>query len=112
MRTNRSIHSSTWIVRHQRTKHIFHDLTVEGIIVTGNDLLAISENDIFVKRVYQSVFNKDKWKNEMTKGSLTVLKIKLGTYLGESQASDDDPIMGNGLVKEKENTKHIEPIFK
>ena len=78
-------------MHHQRTKNNL-DVYEVDIIVVGNDLEKISENDIFVQRAYKAVFKKDKWISEYRKGSLKVHNIKLGRTHGESFAPASDAI--------------------
>lgn len=112
MKTRRTISESIWTVRHQRTKHIYHDHVIDTIVVVGNDPLYISKNPIFVKRLYQKVFGKDRWKTEYDKGTIKVFKVELGKSLGESQAADNDPVLYYELDKKENKTKEIELIFK
>lgn len=92
MRTDRTISLSTWNVHWQRTKNNLEKYEVEGIVVVGKNLAKISKNPIFVGRVYQKVFGKDKWEKYRDMNALKVVRIKLGSTHGESSAPDGDKI--------------------
>ena len=91
-RTPRSIWITEWIVEQQKTKKQVLRYTAKNVGVVGMDVLRVSKNPIFVGRVYREVFKKDKWKKELEKGSLRVIKISYKTYHGESFAPDGDKV--------------------
>lgn len=92
IRTDRTISKSIWTMHHQRTKKNLDVYDVE-VIVVGNDLEKMANNNIFVQRAYKAVFKKDNWRKEYAKGSLKVANIKLGRTHGESFAPETDEIM-------------------
>lgn len=92
MEKDRGIWRTTWRAKHQRTKKICDKHIAENVMVVGKDRKKLAKNPIFVGRVYQSIFGKDKWQSRRDEDCLVITKIDFISYHGESNAPDDDKV--------------------
>lgn len=80
-RTYKTISTSVWYVK-VKDRNSWVNRKAE-ILVVGNDTVKLSRDKKFLTRVYQELFKK-KWKDQMSKESVKVVKIELLKNLGES----------------------------
>ncbi len=98
VRGRRSISLSTWKVREDVTRKgsrrkSYNKKVITNVVVIGNDKRKISKNSIFVSKVYQRFFGKDKWKSKFEKNCLEIIDITFDSYHGESVAPEGDTVL-------------------
>jgi len=79
--TSKTISLSKWYVK-VKERNSWVDKSCE-ILIVGDNMFKISKDPRFLSRVYQSLYKK-KWKDQMNKGEIKVIKIELLKNLGES----------------------------
>jgi len=98
IRTRRSISLSTWTVRQDVTRKgayrkTYNKKVIPNILVVGNDTRKIVKNSIFVSKVYQKFFGKDKWRSKLEDNALEIMNITFDSYHGESVAPEGDSVL-------------------
>jgi hypothetical protein len=85
--THKTISLSKWYVK-VKERNSWTDRTCE-ILIVGDNMLKISKDPRFLSRVYQALYKK-KWRDQMKKQELKVIKIELLKNLGESFSKEYD----------------------
>ena len=64
------------------------DGVAENIVCVGTDRIDLITNPTFLKRVYQSIYGKEKWHNNYVNNILTISKITFRKVLSLSLAPE------------------------